>query len=110
LDIFKIYDPITNWLLYDCLRFNSLTNRSIELFKASSIEDFLEIFFTKFYREDISKNEYYNYTFIFDSFLVYVGDNYLNSFENLQYLELTSVFFYDMKIEKVSIETKLPEP
>ncbi len=110
LDIFKTYDPITNWLLYDYLRFNSITNRSVELFKASSIEDFLDIFFTNFYREDISKKEYYNYTFIFDSFLVYVGDNFLNSFENLQYLELKSVIAYDIQIEKVSTETKLPEP
>ena len=97
-------------MLYDYLRFNSITNRSVELFKASSIEDFLDIFFTNFYREDISKKEYYNYTFIFDSFLVYVGDNFLNSFENLQYLELKSVIAYDIQIEKVSTETKLPEP
>jgi hypothetical protein len=34
----------------------------------------------------------------------------LNSFENLKYLELKSGLFHTIEIEKVSIETKLPEP
>ena len=51
----------------DCLRFNAVTNRSVELFKASSILDYLLINFNNFYREDISENEYNNYTFLPDN-------------------------------------------
>jgi hypothetical protein len=109
IDTFKVNDPL-NGLFLDCLRFNAETNKSVELFKASSIEDGPRIVLNDFYREDISKNEYYLYTFFSDYFLVYVDDNSLNSFEGLQYLELRDRSYYEIEIEKVSIETKLPEP
>jgi hypothetical protein len=112
LDIFKINDPLNGFIL-DCLRFNAVTNRSSELFKASSIEDITQIYFYKFYRENISKIEYYLYVFFPEYFLVYVGDNFLNSFQNLQYSELkpgSNQIRYIFEIEKVSIETKLSEP
>jgi len=63
IDTFKINFP-DGWSFLDCLRFNAATNRSIELFKASSIQDHLKIFFINSYFEDISKNEYYNFTFL----------------------------------------------
>ncbi len=108
LDIFKINDPFGGFL--ECLKFNAVTNRSVELFKASSIEDGFFIVLNNFYLENISNIEYYNYTFIYDSFYVFVSDNSLNSFENLQYLFLDPGSFFHIVIEKVSIETKLPEP
>ncbi len=109
LDTFKISNPL-NGLFLDCLRFNAEKNKSVELFKASSIEDGPRIVLNDFYREDISENEYYRYTSFFSDFLVYVGDNFLNSFEGLQYLQIQPYSFNVIEIEKVSIETKLPEP
>jgi len=106
-DIFKINHP---FFYFDCLRFNAVTNRSGELFKASSILDRLQIFSNNFYRENISYIEYYNYTFIYDSFYVFVSNNYLKSFENIQFLRIDPGSSYKFEIEKVSIETKLPEP
>ncbi len=60
LDIFKINQPVFNFNL-DCLRFNAVTNRCDDLFKASSILDRLNIFLNNFYRENISNVEYYRY-------------------------------------------------
>jgi hypothetical protein len=111
LDTFKINFSLKG-TFFDCLRFNAVTNRSVELFKASSIDDVTRIFFKNFYQKDISNIEYYRYTFS-DYFLVFVGDNSLNSFENLQYLifKTSNISLYlRFEIEKVSIETKLPEP
>jgi hypothetical protein len=107
IDFFKIAHPVKGQFL-DCLRFNAITNRSVELFKANSIEDHFRIVLNDLYRENITKDEYYRY-FMFPFFFVYVGDNSLNSFENLQYLGLRTGF-HNIEIEKVSIETKLPEP
>jgi len=108
LDIFKV-DLSLNRFIRDCLRFNSLTNRSIELFKASSLIDRPKIFLNNFYKEDISKNEYYRYT-LSTCFIYNVGENSLNSFENVQFFRLESGSYNKIEIEKVSIETKLPEP
>jgi len=107
IDFFKIAHPVKEQFL-DCLRFNAITNRSVELFKANSIEDHFLIVLNDLYRENISKDEYYRY-FMLPLFVVYVGDNSLNSFENLQYLRL-GTGIHNIEIEKVSIETKLPEP
>ena len=113
IDTFKISDQ-QNVDSIDCFRVNAVINKSVELFKAYSIDDYLSIYLDQSYREDISKNEYYDYTFniplnaVF--FYVYVGDNYLNSFEKLQYLQLPRGSYYDIEINKESIENKLPEP
>jgi len=109
LDSFKINHPADS-SFRDCLRFNAVINISIELFKATSVLDRLRILINNFYIENISNMEYYNYTFLYASFLVYVGDNSLNSIESLQYLVLDSGSYYVIEIEKVSIDTKLPEP
>ncbi len=67
-------------------------------------------FLKKIDREDISDIEYYHYTVIHDYFYFYIGDNSLKSVENLLYLSLSPGSYYKIEIEKVSIETKLPEP
>ena len=59
LDYFKI--PDGNF--YDCVRFNGMTSENIELFKASSITDYLRLLVKNFYLEKINMNEYYNYSF-----------------------------------------------
>ncbi len=108
IDNFKIINQF-NGLFLDCLRFNAVTKKSIELFKVNSIDDGSRIIFNNFYRENISNFEYYNYTFIYNYFFVYIGDNSLNSFENLQYLKLENSSNNFIELEKASIETKLPE-
>ena len=109
LDTFKIQESVYDDI-NDCLRFNAVTNRSVELFKASSINDRLQISYNNFYIEDISYNEYYNYTFLSDLFFVYVVDNTLKSIVNLQYLLFNSGSSNKILIVKESIEAKLPEP
>jgi hypothetical protein len=106
-DVFKINHP--RGYSPDCLRFNAVTNKSVELFKASSILDGPRISFNHFYRKNTSPIEYYYYSFP-SSYYVYVGDNSLDSVENLQYLMLRLGSQNEIEIEKVSIETKLPEP
>ena len=54
------------FLLFNSMMINLHVFR-IELFKASSILDYLLINFNNFYREDISENEYNNYTFLPDN-------------------------------------------
>ena len=105
LDLFKIPD---NSL--DCIRLNAILNKSVDLFKVSSIEDYFIIRLNNFYTEPVSKNEYYNYSFGTLSIFVYVGDNYLNSFEKLLPLYLGIYRSYTIEILKESTEIKLPEP
>jgi hypothetical protein len=108
LDIFKINHQVLN-SNHNCLRFNAVTNGSVELFKASSTIEYLNISLNNFYRENISNVEYYNLNLNRDLF-VYVGDNSLNSFENLKFLVVDPGSLYKFEIEKVTIENKLPEP
>jgi hypothetical protein len=111
LDIFKVRFDGFDVSFIDCLRFNAVTNRSIKLFKASSIEDSAQIFLNRFYRENISSDEYYRYSLYRPFFLYYKsGDNSLNSYGILKYFLLKPYFQYRFEIEKVSIENKLPEP
>ena len=79
-----------------------MINRSVELFKVSSIEDGSRIFFIIFHRENISNI----YTFIYNYFFVYISDNSLNSFESHQYLQLENGSFNVIEIEKAYFETK----
>ena len=113
LDFFKIHPSIKNPGLLgflDCFRFNAITNRSVELFKASSTNDKLYFsFFDKSYKENIFKNEYFMYR-MRNSFLVYIGDNYLNSFENLLGFEFELNSRHRIEILKESTEVKLPKP
>ena len=106
---FKINNPLGGHFL-DCFRFNSVSNRSVELIKASLFEDFTRIFLRNSFRENVSNIEYYYYILNLSYFYVFVSDNSLNSFENLQYKVLDINNYHLIEIEKASIETKLPEP
>ena len=106
LDFFTI--PRLN---HDCVRFNAVTNKSVELFKASSSEDYFRVKFCNYFIQEINDNisEYYNYTFI-GLLHVYIGNNHLNSFEKIQPLLLVTDSFHNVQIQKEYKETKLPPP
>ncbi len=109
LDTFKINDPFNRFFL-DCLRFNGITNKRIELIKASSPLDEFRLSLKRFYKVDVSDNEYYRHFIWGGALFVFIGENSLNSFEKLQNSLLISGRKYDIEIGKESIETKLPEP
>jgi hypothetical protein len=96
--------------IQDCLRFNGLTNKSIELFKASSTTDFLGFVIKNNYIVPISDNEYLNYSLCFSNLNVYIHHNHLNSLENIEPIQLELNSQNEIGILKDSIETKLPEP
>jgi hypothetical protein len=90
IDFFKIAHPVKGQFL-DCLRFNAITNRSVELFKANSIEDHFRIVLNDLYRENITKDEYYRY-FMLPLFFFYVGDNSLNSSELICVTQMANTY------------------
>ncbi len=114
----KSYSNVSNHLDFfkspdyskDCLRFNGITNKSIELFKTSSLGDFFLVEINSNYIEPFSKNEYFNYSFIQSRFNVYIGDKYLKSFDKLEPLLFESNNYHVIEIVKESTEIKLPEP
>ena len=110
LDTFKI--PLDAGFRFsaECVRFNGVTNKSLELFKASSTEDYFEIVIKDSYKENINSNEYFTLSLSDKYVLVFIADNLLNSFENIQpfYLYFNKGSY--IEIEKESIELKLPEP
>ena len=87
-----------------------MDNQSHELFVATSSFDALNIRINHSYHEPISKNEYFKFNLHLMSFYVYVGDNYLNSFEDVEYILLYSSNNHDIELDRTSIEIKLPEP
>jgi hypothetical protein len=108
LDYFKLHDKNDS---YDCFRFNAVTNKSVELFKASSPYDSYNAVFNLNYREQINSNEYFSYSFLLGySLVIFVGDNHLRSIEKLEPMVLTHSFSHSLEIARESIETKLPEP
>ena len=110
LDTFKIPINIAVVSLFECFRFNGATN-GFESFKVSSTRDYFEIGIENFYKEEINSNEYYNYSFTSNQyFFIFIGDNNLNSFEKLEPFQLAFNYEHIIKIEKESIEMKLPEP
>jgi hypothetical protein len=112
LDFFKVFSERN----FDCFRFNAATNKSLWLFTANTTEQIYSVSLKNFYTEKISKNEYFNYSFnprsirLNPDFDIYVGDNYLNSFEGLNYHKAGDNHFHIVEIAKDSVETKLPEP
>jgi hypothetical protein len=110
LDTFKI--PLDSAVIsfVECVRFNGVTNKSIDLFTASSTDDFFEIGIKDFYTENINSNEYYTFSLSNKYLLVFIADNLLNSFEKIQPLNLDFNKEHLIEIEKESIEVKLPEP
>jgi hypothetical protein len=107
IDSFKTPDYVL-----DCLRFNGLTNKSIQLFKASSTKDQVAIRIKSNYIVPISENEYINYSFRFSNsdVNIYIHDNHLNSLENIEPISLKINTHNTIGILKESIEIKLPEP
>jgi len=105
IDSFKTPDYVL-----DCLRFNGLTNKSIQLFKASSTEDLFKVGIKNNYIVSISDNEYLNYSFHISYSNVYIRDNHLNSLENIEPFVLLINNHYQIGKLKESIEIKLPEP
>ena len=98
-------------VLFDCLRFNAVTKKRIELLTANTTEDVYFVTLNNFYVEYISENEYFNYSIIQpSSYYVFIGDNFLNSFERTKYLQLDPNKFHLIELVKESIEVKLPEP
>jgi hypothetical protein len=111
LDTFKTPTDIPLLSLAECIRFNGVTNKNLGVFTASSTGDYFEIGIKNFYKEEINSNEYYNYSFSSNQyFVIFIGDNFLNSFEKLEPILLELEKDHDIKIEKESIEVKLPEP
>jgi len=94
----------------DCLRFNGLTNKSIELFKASSTADLFGVRIKNNYTVPISDNEYINYSFRISYLKIYIHHNHLNSLENIEPFVLLINNHFQIGILKESIEIKLPEP
>ncbi len=96
---------------FDCLRFNAVTKKRIELLTANTTEDVYFVTLNNFYVEYISENEYFNYSIIQpSSYYVFIGDKFLNSFERTKYLQLDPNKFHLIELVKESIEVKLPEP
>jgi hypothetical protein len=112
LDFFKFFSEYD----FDCFRFNAATNKSLELFTAKTMDMTYAVSLKSMYIEQISVNEYYNYSFnprstrLNPDFDIYVGDNYLNSFEKIGFHKVDGNRFNLVEIAKDSVETKLPEP
>ena len=95
--------------LLECLRFNGVTNKSIELFAVNKTEDLFSISFNNSYTESTSMNRYFTYKIV-NKLSVFIADNYLNSFDKLEPYILERNNRYDFDIAKETVETKLPEP
>ncbi len=102
-EYFKIPDNL------DCLRFNGFTNKSIELLTANHSEDFFTIDLYRSFNESISNNQYFNVRIV-NKFRVFITNNYLNSFDKLDFFRLDSSTRYDFDLVRNTIELKLPEP
>ena len=105
IDSFKTPDSIL-----DCLRFNGLTNKSIQLFKASSTTDLFKVGIKNNYIVPISDNEYLNFSFHIPYLYVYIHESHLNSLENIEPISLRINSHNVIGILKDSIEIKLTEP
>jgi len=112
LDFFIVFSERN----FDCFRFNAATNKSSELFTANTTDQIYQVYLKNVYTVQISENEYFNYSFnpVLDrlkhNFDIYVGDNYVNSFEDLDSYKADGNLINRIEIAKDSVETKLPEP
>ncbi len=112
LDFFKVFSEFD----FDCLRFNAATNKSLQLITANTMHLTYSVTLKNMYIEQISENEYFNFSFnprsdrLNHNFDIYVGDNYVNSFEDLDSHKAEGNLIHRIEIAKDSVETKLPEP
>ena len=102
LDYFNFPD------LSDCVRFNGVTNKNIELFTANKTDDLFKISFDNSFNKTINTNISFKYTIV-RKFLVFIADNYLNSFDKLDPYILERDNKYDIDVSKETVEIKLPE-
>lgn len=84
-----------------CVRFNGITDRSIETVKSTLDYLFLRIK-TKF-RKNVSDSEYIDYSLYSSSFYLYTTDNYLNYLLKSERLILSDKKDHTLKIEKPPI-------
>ena len=90
-----------------CFRFNAALNKSRDLFNAQYEYDQLAVYIRK-YNETVSNTIY---QWELGNLWLYITDNFLNSFEGIEPLYLEPGYFsHTFKIEKPSIELKLPDP
>ena len=111
LEYFKIPED------YDCVRFNGFSkNKSVQFFEANTTSDIFGVKINNLYNESISQNQYYVYSFTPrysahpEYFDVFITDNYLKSFHNVEPMKLSFKNYHDIEIEKESIEIELTEP
>lgn len=102
---------------YDCLRINGATNKKAELIGTNNTLNKLHVHVRTSYIERVSDKEYFNYSLNNDlgsesinQFYVYFGDNYLDSFYQVQNYVLDLNNRHSIEIEARSIESKLGEP
>ena len=96
--------PLNN----QCLKFNGPSEK--EFFKVEKPNEELMFDFITEYHEAISENEYFIYKPQNDYFMIYIEDNFLNSF--LDNFPLVSKFekYHLIRIKKLESEKKLAEP
>ena len=109
LDYFKILTTGFSVSSYDCFRFNAVTNKGLKLITADSTGDSYEFALNNSYQEYISENEYYNYSFP-QTFRVFIGDNYLNSFKRFEPFRVDIHKHHEIEIQKEASELKWPGP
>ena len=95
--------------LLDCVRFNGVTNKGIELFTANKTEDLFKISFDNSFNVTINTSLSFKYSTV-RKLRVYIADNFLNSFDKIEPYILEGDNKFDIDISKETVEIKLPEP
>ena len=111
-DFFKIHEPRPNLanVNYDCFRLNVANNKNIDLITTNSSSDYYFVQIRNHYIEHISNDEYFNYSLFDPFFIVFIADNYLDSFEKVKHLVLELDSRHEIKIGTASTEYKLGDP
>ena len=94
---------------YDCLRFNGAIHKQLLTVNKTN-EQLLFIALNNEYRENISNNEYFVYKSIFNYFIVFITDNYLDDFGEIAPSFYSYGQFYSINTVKSETEEKLGEP
>lgn len=102
LDEFKIID-----FDIDCVRFNGATNNKTLYTTNDSNIFYVEI--KDFYIDRVSDREYFKYSLQYEIF-AYIGDNYLDSYFQVNPLIFTRRNQQSIRIKRATVEEKLGEP
>ena len=94
-----------------CTRFNGASNQNLEkqLAKINKTNEFFYIRIKNNYTQTISENEYFLHKLNNKPFVVFIEDNYLNSFTG-KFTFLKAGLFHFISIVKSETEEKLDEP